>query len=100
HRLRHPPFFPPRRSSDLRPVTRPTSPPPGGSEAFRLLSPAQLPAAPGLGAAAAREEPAPARIRESPSGFPVPPGAPAAGRRRGPDRKSTRLNSSHVKISY
>src|SRR5690606_41930472 len=80
------PSFPPRRSSDLltaRPARgpRPTA---GGS-----APPAPAPAPPPAGRSVA-SRPAARGYR----------GAAAAPPHRRQDRKSTRLNSSHVKISY
>src|SRR5690606_42067653 len=91
---RHPgsTLFPTRRSSDLgdrrgeargrRGQEGRRSPGTGGQGALR---PGRLP------------RPGPARAQDS-----VLRGArpPSAARQRGKDRKSTRLNSSHVKISY
>src|SRR3712207_6997736 len=41
-----------------------------------------------------------ARHRAVPGAVPLPGAAAPAVRRAGPDRKSTRLNSSHANISY
>src|SRR5690606_41618265 len=77
---------PPVRRGVARRVLR------GGRAAVELAGPAALPAGPadaGVPRRAAR---------------PLPPPAPALPHRHAllllPDRKSTRLNSSHVKISY
>src|SRR5207302_6578340 len=82
---RHLPSFPTRRSSDLR-ASRATS------AAVRVMCRSSRQSRPRH---AARQRYARGRCRTGGGGVP-PYGTPESP----PDRKSTRLNSSHVKISY
>src|SRR3989454_3691775 len=92
---------PPRVVTPSRPATPPAPPPGPGPLAARPPGPAGAPRAP----RAPRKQPPP-RLRRRPtpatarSGRPRPPRGGAPRRPRRPDRKSTRLNSSHLVISY
>src|SRR5207302_4732985 len=85
--------FPTRRSSDLRPVDRGPdgrgAPGPGGD----LYGAGHRPAAGGRPAANGRADRHARPLTRRGPGAEADPG-------RSADRKSTRLNSSHVKISY
>src|SRR5690606_40156705 len=81
---RHLPPFPTRRSSDLvRPRQRESGPPRRDRRACRR-----------------RWRPATGRETPPAHGLSLPDGGTVRREAAGPDRKSTRLNSSHVKISY
>src|SRR5690606_42073716 len=96
---RHTPHsFPTRRSSDLQPPPAPSTPPRSPTPARPSLPPTPSPTPPPAAVPSAAGQPAPDTATSLPLMAAV--GAGLFGSGLTLDRKSTRLNSSHVKISY
>src|SRR5690606_39574958 len=100
--LVHPPLhsFPTRRSSDLGRSPSASRREGGWTTARREVPPADIPRWLSPSSPSGRTGTLPLCVRQNTD---RPKRRPASGQtppRRGSDRKSTRLNSSHVKISY